>query len=273
MRLAYLRRPAATILIVATFVALAVALLACGSDDTDGAEPPSRELTVSAGAALNAAFTEMGTAFDDANGTRTSFNFDAAGTLQQQIEAGAPVDVFASGAPKQMDALLEKGLVDEGSHAVFAVNQVVLVVPAGSTLSLPSFEGLAHEDVRRIVYGDPAITAVGVAAEEILTRLGVLDQVRPKVIYARNVAQALEYVGRGEVDAAITFATEVQIAPDTVRMVATADAAWHTPIEYPIAVVKSSDDKTLAQAFIDFVTGPQGQAILQKHGFTTSAAR
>ena len=242
-----------------------------GTPSTGGAEP--QELTVSAASSLKAAFTEIGAAFDKANNAKTTFNFDASGTLQKQIESGAPVDVFASAAMKQANALVEGKYADQTSLRVFAGNEIVLVVPADSALGISSFEDLAKADVKKISYGDPAAAPHGVAAEEILTKLGLIEQVKSKVIYAANVAAALEYVSSGEVDAGIIFATEAATAGDKIKIVATSEAGWHSKIAYPICIVSASENKTIAQAFVDFVMGSEGQAVLQSKGFLPAPAQ
>ena len=180
------RASGAVVAVGTLLVLVVVSLAACGSQEatstTAAAQP--EEATVSAASSLKAAFTEIGKAFDAANNSETTFNFDASGTLQKQIEGGAPVDVFASAATKQMNALIDQSLVDKDSVRVFAGNGIVLVVPSNSKLAISGFEDLARADVRRITYGDPKIAPHGVAAEEILRALGIYDQVRPKVIYA-----------------------------------------------------------------------------------------
>jgi molybdate transport system substrate-binding protein len=269
----------AAILLVSLAVFLVAGVAACGSESTlttdagiatTAVEP--RELMVSAAASLTAVFTEIGAAFDEENDAQTVFNFAPAGTLQKQIEAGAPVDVFASAAMKQMDALLEGGLVDEASVKVFAGNEMVIIVPADSNLGISSFEDLAKADVKKVTTGDPAVSPYGVAAEEILTRLGLFDQVKPKEIYPANIQAAVEYVAKGEVDAGIIFATEARAGGDRVRIAVTSDPSWHGAIVYPIAVVGASKNKALAQAFVDFVAGPEGQAILLNYGFLAAPA-
>jgi molybdate transport system substrate-binding protein len=283
-------RPSILVLALAlALVLLVVSVAACGSNGattTSAAQPvttsaatgtsgaigtsatgAAQALTVSAASSLKTAFTEIGKAFDAANSSKTTFNFDASGGLQKQIEAGAPVDVFASAATKQVKALVDEKLADGDSVKTFAGNEIVLVVPADSTLGLTSFQDLTKADVKRITYGDPKVAPYGVAAEEILNKLGIFDQVKPKVIYATNVSAALEYVSTGEVDAAIIFATEAKAGGDKVKVVATADPSWYTKVAYPIALVTASKVKPLGQAFIDYVAGPDGQEILQKYGF------
>ncbi len=286
-----LRNPLAILAIAALLVLLVAGVVACGSEETTTTAAPvttaapdtteasattlaptttaaaPQELTVSAASSLKAVFTDIGAAFDAANNAKTVFNFDASGTLQKQIEGGASVDIFASAAMKQMNALVEGKFVDQATVKVFAGNEIVIVVPADSTLGITSFEDLTKADVEKISYGDPAAAPHGVAAEEILTTLKIIDQVKPKVIYAANVTQALEYVTSGEVDAGIIFSTEAETAGDKVKIVATSDSSWHSEIAYPVGIVSSSANQTIAQAFIDFVTGAEGQAILADYGF------
>jgi len=303
MRLWLPRRSLAVVVFALLLVLLVGALAACGSQTTTTSSAASstttgaasttsaapttttgaststsaaagpQALTVSAASSLKAAFTEIGKAFDAANNAKTTFNFDASGTLQKQIEAGAPVDVFASAAMKQVNALVDENLADKDSVKVFASNEIVLVVPSNSTLNLTSFQDLTRSDVKKITYGDPKVAPHGVAAEEILNKLGIFDQVKPKVIYASNVSQALDYVSTGEVDAAIIFATEAQAGGDKVKTIAKADPAWYSKVAYPIAIVSASKVKTLGQAFIDYVMSPDGQAVLHKYGFLPAPAQ
>lgn len=229
--------------------------------------PKVEQLTVSAASSLKAVFTEIGAAFDKANNSKTSFNFDASGTLQKQIEAGASVDVFASAALKQMNTLTGESLVEKSSVKHFASNEIALVVPANSTLGLTSFLSLTSPSVKKVGYGDPAVAPHGVAAEEVMKTLGIYNAVKPKVVYAANVSQATQWVISGQVDAGIVFVTEAYSAGDKMKIIATAKPSWHSPIIYPIGVLTQSKHQTLAQKFVDFVAGPDGQAILQKYGF------
>ena len=280
------KSPSVTITLAALLILLVAGLVACGSSSTTtsaGATVTTvvstettaaavQGLTVSAASSLKGAFTEIGKAFDAANNSKTTFNFDASGTLEKQIEGGAPVDVFASAAMKQVKALTDKQLADTASVKVFASNEIVLIVPANSTLGITSFQDLAKAGVKKIAYGDPAVAPHGVAAEEILNKLGIFAQVKPNVIYASNVSQALTYVTSGEVDAGLVFATEAKTAGDKVKIVATSDPTWHSAVAYPICAVSASKVKTLGQAFVDYVTGPDGQGVLAKYGFLPAPA-
>lgn len=292
------RRSASVLMLAVLLVVLAAALVACGSEstettDTSGAagdtsaqtnavtageagssttvgahQGDPQELLVSAAAGLKNAFTEIGAEFDKANNTKTVFNFAAAGTLQRQIEGGASADVFASADPKQMNALLDADLVDAVSVKTFASNDIVLVVPANSTLGIAGFEDLAKADVKKVATGNPDVMPLGAATLKILPALHIEDSVKPKLIYAETVNQTLQYVSSGEVEAGLLWTSEALAGGDKVKTVATAAPDWYggRP-KFVIGTVSASKLKTLDQAFIDFVLGPQGQAILEKHGF------
>jgi molybdate transport system substrate-binding protein len=259
---------------LALMLVLGVALLsACGSDPGEAGETgkgesqTSESLLVATAASLTKAFTEIGEAFDQANGTETTFTFDASGALQKQIEAGAPIDVFVSASPVQVDNLLQKELVDETSITTFASNEMVLAVPSDSKLGISGFQDLATEQVKRVATADPQTAPQGMHAIEVLATLGLIETVQPKLIYSRSAPQTLTYVKQGEVDAGIMFATDALAGDTDVTVVEISDPAWHSEIAYVTAVVSASEAKTLGEAFIDFTTGPEGRAILQRYGF------
>jgi molybdate transport system substrate-binding protein len=246
-----------TISLVTTTTAASASTLAPSS---------SGDFLVSAGATLKDAFTELGGLFAKQSGVTPTFNFAASGVLQKQIEGGAPVQVFASASPKQVDALTKENLVNPSTTATFAGNTMVLIVPVGSTLGISSFVDLTRADVQKVTIEDPVTAPAGVSAVEVLTSLNVLSQVKPKLVYSANDAQTLDYVARGEVDAGLIFSSEVQ-GSDKVKIVATADQTLYTPVKYVITMVKAATSPSAAQAFIAFVLSDEGQAVLAKYGF------
>lgn len=268
------RRHFAVLLAIGLAGSLMLGVLGCGSSGATSTTAASaittgksQTLTVSAAASLKDAFTEIGKAFDAANNCKTTFNFDASGTLEKQIEGGAPVDVFASAAMKQVTALTGKQLADASSVKKFAANQMVLVVPANSTLGLTGFQGLTKAGVGKITYGDPKVAPQGVAAEQILTKLGILSTLKSKIVHAENASQAVTYVISGNVDAGIIYASEAKAAGDKLKVIATADQSWYTKVVYPAVLISASNEKDLGQKFIDYLVSSDGQAILAKYGF------
>jgi molybdate transport system substrate-binding protein len=230
----------------------------------------TKEITVSAAISLKNAFEQIGRIFKGYHPeARLLFNFGASGDLARQIEAGAPVDVFASAAQKDMDGIDRKGFILSGTRTNFAGNGVVLVKPTLSSIRIESFEDLRKAEVKRIVIGNPKTVPAGRYAEEVLKSLNLRDGITDKLVLAENVRQALDYVARNEVDAGIVYMTDAMIRSKEVRIVMKAPQGSHRPVVYPIGVVKGSENELLARDFITFVVSGDGQDILKKYGFET----
>jgi molybdate transport system substrate-binding protein len=224
-------------------------------------------LTVSAAISLKDAFNEIGELYQSKTGRTVNFNFGASGALQKQLETGAPADIFASAGEKQMSELAAKELIDTATRRDFVRNTLVLIVPTDSKLSLTSFSDLTKAEVQKIAVGNPKTVPAGQYTEELFGKMNLRNSVQAKLILAENVRQVLDYVGRGETDAGIVYATDARIAGDRVRLVATADENTHSPILYPLGIVKDSQQKQAAKEFLDLVLSAEGQRILQKYGF------
>ncbi len=225
------------------------------------------DLTVSAAISLKDALDDAKQTYTAANpNVAIVANYGASGSLQLQIEQGAPVDVFLSAAPKQMDALETKGLLLEGTRRDLLRNEVVLIVPKDSTLGISSFQDLTHSNVKQVAVGEPVTVPAGQYAKEVLTSLGIYDAVNSKAILAKDVRQVLTYVETGNVDAGIVYATDA-MSSTKVKVVATAPAKSHAPVIYPVAVIKASKNPAAARAFLDFLASPPGIAVFQKYGF------
>lgn len=226
-----------------------------------------KTVTVSGAASLTAAFIEIKQAFEKANpGTAVNTNFAASGALLAQIEAGAPVDVFASADQETMDRAQAKNLIVKESRKDFVTNSLVLARPrAKSGAKVASLQDLVKPDVARIGMGQPDTVPAGNYARGVLTAAGLWDKVQQKLVFGNNVKQVLDYLSRAEVDAGFVFATDAMAAKDTVETVA--EVPTKTPVKYPLAVVEASKGKSEAQAFVQFVQSPEGQAILAKYGF------
>ena len=247
--------------------ALLFFLLAIFDMNPSFAEPAS-EITVSAAISLKNAFEEVGKIFEEKHPrTRIRFNFGASGDLARQTEGGAPVDVFAPAAPRDMDELDRKGFITSGTRMNFAGNSLVLVKSRMSRIRMELFEDLQKAEVKKIVIGNPKSVPAGRYAEEVLQYLHLREVVKEKLVLAEHVRQALDYVARNEVDAAMVYSTDAMIRPDEVRIVIKAPDKSHQPIVYPIAIVKGSKNQSLAKEFIALVLSAEGKKVLNKYGF------
>ncbi len=229
---------------------------------------PSNEITLSAAISLKNAFEEIGKAFEGKHpGTKITFNFGASGDLVRQIEGGAPVDAFASAAQKDMDEIDQKGLITSGTKVNFAGNSMVLVKSRVSRIRIESFEDLRKSEVTKIAIGNPKSVPAGRYAQEILRRFHLWEVVKEKLVFTEHARQALDYVARNEVDAAIVYSTDALLRPKEVSVLTKAPAEAHPRIIYPIAVVKGSRNPLLAKEFITFVLSVEGSLVLKKYGF------
>ena len=232
--------------------------------------PSPHEITVSAAISLKNAFEKTGRTFmEKYPGTKVVFNFGASGDLARQIEAGAPVDVFASAAQKDMDDIVKKGLIAANSRKDFAKNGMVLVKPANSIIPLQALSDLRKTEIRKIVIGNPKTVPAGRYAEEVLRHHNLWDAIKDKLIFAENVRQALDYVARDEVDAGLVYSTDAMARLKEVSVVMRLPEGSHQPVIYPIGVIKGTKEESLSKAFVDFVISEEGQRILSRYGFIT----
>lgn len=226
-------------------------------------------LTIAAAASLQDALNAIQIEYEAANPEITLvYNFGSSGALQQQIEQGAPVDVFLSAAPKQIDALDAKGLLLADSRKDLLKNSIVLVTPLNKQ-DVTRFEDLAKDTVTKLSIGDPASVPAGQYGKETLESLGLYSTVEPKIVFAKDVRQVLSYVETGNVDAGLVYASDAKIS-DQVQVVATAAEETHSPIIYPGAVVADSPQPEAATAFLNFLTTDEAIAIFETYGFLSA---
>ncbi len=251
---------------VSVFVVLVLAAI-IPLRDARMSGPDSGEILVSAAVSLKNAFAEIGSLYEKQTGVRARFNLGASGLLEKQIEAGAPVDVFASAGGSQMDQLQSQGLIFAETRRNFARNSLVLVVPAHSNPPIHSFADLSRPEAKRLAIGNPKTVPAGQYAQESLKNMRLWDQLQPRLVLAENARQVLDYVVRGETEAGIVYASDVAAAGEKIVPVARAPEDSHSPIFYPIAVIKETGRRRDAQRFVDLTLSDEGQKILRKHGF------
>lgn len=251
--------------IVLVVLIIAVFLVGgCSNTDTPTADE-NVQLTIAAAASLQNAAKEIETLYvAEHPNVSITYNFASSGTLQNQIEEGAPADLFISAGVKQMDALAEKDLIVAESRQDLLNNELILIAVKDSKLS--DFAGLTDSSIKKISIGTPETVPAGKYAQEALTSLELYDQLLPKIVFAKDVRQVLTYVQTGNVDAGLVYRSDVYQEDDIV-VVAAAPEDSHKPIVYPMAVIKASQKQDAAQAFADFLTGSEASAIFAKYGF------
>lgn len=227
----------------------------------------SSTLLVAAAASLQEALEEISPLFEQANpDVAINYNFAASGPLQQQIEQGAPVDVFISAASRQMDALQEKNLILANTRRNLLTNRLVLIVPENSTLGLTGFRQLTNSNVQRIAVGEPRSVPAGQYAEELFRNLGILEQLQSKFVYGNSVRNVLAAVESGNADAGIVYTTDARIS-NQVTQVATAPDDLHSPIVYPIAIIQGSRNVQSARQYVQLLQSDAAKTVFERFGF------
>ena len=226
----------------------------------------AQQLTVSAAASLTDAFKEIGPRFEATKpGTTVRFNFAASGVLLQQITQGAPVDVFASADQETMTRGVDQKLITADTRRDFAANSLVLITPAQGAPAVAALPDLNKPEVKRIAVGKVASVPVGRYTQQALEGAQLWAGLQPKIVYADNVRQVLDYVSRGEAEAGFVYRTDAELLKDKVRIAMT--VGNHAPVTYPAAVVADTKQAALAKDFVAYLGGADAQAILAKYGF------
>jgi molybdate transport system substrate-binding protein len=245
---------------------LSVALLAAAF--ALGIADPKPEILVFGAASLTESLRDLGKAYEAASGTKVIFSFGASSDLARQIQAGAPADVVFSADTAKMDALEKAGLVRAGGRREFLSNSLVVVVPSDSTLEISTPEELTN--LPRIAIADPASVPAGIYAKRWLMGLGLWEKIEPRVVPTLDVRAALAAVESGAISAAIVYRTDAAVAK-SARV-----AFWVAngpEILYSVAPIATSRNPKAAEAFAQFLAGPDGRAEFTKRGFVVRDAK
>lgn len=224
-------------------------------------------LLVAAAASLQPPLQEIAPLYTRSPSRSTvNYNFAASGILQQQIERGAPADIFIAAADRHIDALQAKDAILPDTRQPLLTNQLVLITPKQTRVPLQNFQQLDRPEIRRIAIGEPRTVPAGQYATETLTKLGILDRVKSKFVLANNARSILTAVATGSVDAGIVYLTDAKTNP-SISIVTIADPTLHDPIVYPIAILKSSKSPQAARDYLQFLQSQPAIAIFKKYGF------
>jgi molybdate transport system substrate-binding protein len=264
------------LLITVFFLVTAIAIVICSSNlDTISkssnqkvtGEKKKVELTISAATSLQDALLELQKTFEkDHSDIKLKFNFGASGALQQQIEQGAPVDLFFSAAEDKFDALVRDGLISKEDGVDLVGNELVLVVPKDTAPGVKNFGDLTKKEVKRISIGTPESVPAGQHAKESFEHTKIWTSIESKVVYAKDVRQVLSYVETGNIDAGVVYKTDA-LSSNKVNIVATVDKQTHTPIIYPVGIIKDTKHRTEAKEFYKFLQSEYAMKTLEKYAF------
>jgi molybdate transport system substrate-binding protein len=252
-----------------TAVTVAVALAGCGGASSGGSaagggspssSAVSGTINVFAAASLTEAFTTLGKQFESAHpGVKVVFNFGPSSGLAEQINQGAPADVFASASTKNMDEVVSAG--GASNPTSFVKNVMEVAVPPSNPAHVTSVNDLAKGSVKVALCQSQV--PCGATAEQVFTNAKI--SVKP-VTEEVDVKSVLSKVELGEVDAGVVYVTDVRSAGSKVKGVPIADSV-NASTTYPIAALTKSHDAATAQASVAYVLSSEGSAVLTADGF------
>lgn len=226
-------------------------------------------LIISAAVSLQAPLETIRQLYEKENPhVKLTLNFGSSGALRQQIEEGAPADVFFPAAAREMDQPQAKGLILERTRLALLKNRMVLIASKKSRW-IKRFQDLTSPRLSQIALGQPESVPAGMYAREVLAYLGIWEQVRPKVVYGKDVKQVFTWVATGNIEAGFVYATDARNST-AVKVIATAPELSHSPIVYPVAVVKTTQYLDEAKRFVRYLSSAKAQRVFNQYGFTTN---
>jgi molybdate transport system substrate-binding protein len=240
---------------------LAAVLGSCNQQHVPG--PPAK-LTVAAAANLTDVFGEVGRTFQAKSGIEVVFSYGSTAELAQQIDNGAPFDLFAAADTEHVDSLVSTQKLTADSRAVYALGQLALWIPGGESSSIGDLKDLAAPKIRFIAVAQPALAPYGQAAVDALKNARLWEPLQRKIVYANSISMAKQLAATGNADAAFTA---YSLVLHDRGMVLKVDPQLYRPIEQALAIVASTRQLEKAKQFRSFLFGPEGRAILAKNGY------
>lgn len=236
----------------------------------------AQEITVAAAADLNYALKDLAARFEQKTSKKVTFSFGSSGNLFSQIQSGAPYDLFFSADEQYPQTLAAAGLMDPASLRSYAVGHLVLWAPdaTGFDPQKLKMDMLLQTSVKHIAIANPQHAPYGRAAIAVLEHYRLKDKLVSKLVFGENISQAAQFVQSGNAQAGL-IALSLALSP------AMKDAGkyWELPSDsYPelrqaAGIVSSSKHKQAAQAFLSYITSPEGAAVLEQYGFAVPSGK
>ncbi|NMM62319.1 molybdate ABC transporter substrate-binding protein [Clostridium sp. P21] len=255
-------------LVVLSVLASILIFSGCSQKNAESAKESPKNITISAAASLKESLTEIQPKFEKDNNIKLTFNFGASGTLQKQIEQGAPSDVFISAGKQQMDKLESENLIDKDSRKNLLNNKLVLIVSKDYKDKIKSTSDLVNISAK-IAMGEPTVVPAGQYGKESLEKLNLMDKLKDKIVYAKDVKQVVQYVENGEAAAGIVYKSDATVLKNSSIAEVISESS-HKQIVYPEAIVTASKEKESAKKFLDYLTKDSSKESFKKYGFDIS---
>lgn len=227
-------------------------------------QPAQTAITVFAASDLTAVFRVLIPEFEQMARIKITFVPGSTGVLTQQLRNGAPADLFFAANEAAIDDLAKEGLTLPATRAIYARGALVVVKLKSNGVGLNTLRELADPKIRRVAIANPAHAPYGLAAQQALQAAGLWTAVQPKLVYGENIQQAIQFVQSGSVDAGIVARSLVENSKFDWKPV---DQSLHAPLNQTAIVLARAKRPDVALAFLNFVKGDRGRAMMKRVGF------
>lgn len=237
---------------------------ACSSKNV-GSKSNKTILTVSAASSLREVLEQIDKKFQEANpDIELRFNFGTSGALKQQIEQGAPVDLYITASEDTYAELVDRDFIHIGASIVS--NELVIITSKNADFDLQQINDLTNQNINKLAMGTPIVVPAGTYAQQALQYAGIWEILQEKIVFAKDVRQVLTYVETENVQAGIVYKTDAMLS-DKVKIVVKADPESHDPIKYPIGILESTNHKTEALLFFNYIKSGEAEDLWRQFGF------
>jgi molybdate transport system substrate-binding protein len=235
----------------------------------------AEEITIAAASDLNFAFREVAAEYENTTGDHVRLSLGSSGNFYAQIQNGAPFDLFFSADIAYPRKLEEAGLTVPGSLYPYAVGRIVLWAGKDSRLDLSKgMDVLLEPTIKKIAIANPKHAPYGRAAVAAMEHAQVYDRVKDKLVFGENIAQAGQFVESGAADVGIIALSLALASPmQAVGRYWEIPADAHPRIEQGAVILMGGKNQEGAKAFLSFIQGVQGQAIMKRYGFLAPSPR
>lgn len=237
-------------------ICLLAALASCGGS------PPPGELLIAAAANLEPVLPRLAEEFERETGVRTILSFGSTGSLAQQVEHGAPFDLFLAADVEHVSELVNKGRIAANTQRVYTLGRLALWLPKADGVS--SLDDLRREEIRAIAVANPGFAPYGRAAVEALRNAGLFSALEAKIVYAQNVRMAQQYAAGGNADAALTA---LSVVPSGTGTRIEIEEELYAPIKQAGGVLSDAQRPEAARAFLDFLGSEQAGPVWAQSGY------
>jgi molybdate transport system substrate-binding protein len=227
----------------------------------------AEKIKVAAASDLAVAFKDIGAAYEQATGNQVVFSFGSTGLLEKQIEEGAPFDVFAAANQSFVDDAIKSGNCDATTKALYARGRLVVWWRRDQAVAAPrTIADLADARFAKIAIANPAHAPYGKAAVEALTRAGIYERVKARLVYGENIQQTFQFAQSQNAEVALV-ALSLALTVPTGNYLAVPEEL-HAPIDQALVVCgRDASRLKAARAFSALVSSPAGRAIMRRYGF------